>query len=44
MGQLETQMSNRELVEWLHVYRIEREREQEAAMDAKLEARHRGRG
>ena len=41
---MEAQMSNRELLEWMFVYRIEREREQEAAMDAKLEARHKGRG
>ena len=38
IGEIE-QMPNREFMAWLTLYQIEREEQQEAALDAKLEAR-----
>ena len=43
LGQLEAQMSNRELLEWMFFYRIEHETQKEAMLDAQLEAKHKSR-
>tara|TARA_R100000664_G_scaffold17733_1_gene26748 strand:+ start:10900 stop:11043 length:144 start_codon:yes stop_codon:yes gene_type:complete len=43
VGQLETEMSNRELLEWMFFYKIEHEIQKEAMLDAQLEAKHKSR-
>ena len=44
VGDMEGRMSYREFVSWVAFYGIEREHEQEAALDAQLIARHKRRG
>lgn len=40
VAELESKLSHRELVEWALILKIEGERQQEAAADADLHARH----
>ena len=40
VGQLETEMANRELFEWMMFYRLEWEAEREAQLDAQLMSKH----